>query len=219
MERQAQRSRRARSLSAATPALSAVARSSSDLADDVALDGVSLDVREGECVALVGESGSGKTTLLRSFNGLVTPDCGRSAIVAGRDIAIVDVIELRRVASATSRRTAACCRTGASGETWSSCFGCGSRRDSRRACRTNHLRLVGSRPRRFSRRDGRASSRAVSDSELRSRALSRRAHAFCFSTSHSERSMPSHGPTFRRASPRSARRRRGGPMTCCARHA
>lgn len=60
-----------------------------------ALDGVSLDVGDGECVALVGESGSGKTTLLRSFNCLVRPDSG-SVIVAGRDTTGVDVIELRR---------------------------------------------------------------------------------------------------------------------------
>ena len=35
-----------------------------------AIDGVSLDVRRGEVVALVGESGCGKTTLLRSGLGL-----------------------------------------------------------------------------------------------------------------------------------------------------
>jgi len=60
-----------------------------------ALDGVSLEVAEGECVALVGESGSGKTTLLRSFNGLVAPDEGR-ILVGGRDIRELDVVELRR---------------------------------------------------------------------------------------------------------------------------
>jgi osmoprotectant transport system ATP-binding protein len=60
-----------------------------------ALDGVSLAVAGGECVALVGESGSGKTTLLRSFNALVRPDSGR-VLVGPRDIATVDVIELRR---------------------------------------------------------------------------------------------------------------------------
>jgi osmoprotectant transport system ATP-binding protein len=60
-----------------------------------ALDGVSVAVAAGECVALVGESGSGKTTLLRSFNALVRPDSGR-VLVGSRDTASVDVIELRR---------------------------------------------------------------------------------------------------------------------------
>src|SRR5262249_229218 len=44
--------------------------------DIQALDGVSLDVPTGACVALVGESGSGKSTLLRCFNRLVDPDAG-----------------------------------------------------------------------------------------------------------------------------------------------
>ena len=61
----------------------------------IALDGVSIAVAAGECVALVGESGSGKTTLLRSFNALVRPDSGR-VLVGSRDTASVDVIELRR---------------------------------------------------------------------------------------------------------------------------
>ncbi|HEX4469300.1 MAG TPA: ATP-binding cassette domain-containing protein [Gemmatimonadaceae bacterium] len=77
-----------------TPALSAVAVVKR-FGSTTALDGLSLDIAEGECVALVGESGSGKTTLLRSFNALVRPDSG-SVIVAGRDTATVDVIELRR---------------------------------------------------------------------------------------------------------------------------
>jgi osmoprotectant transport system ATP-binding protein len=61
----------------------------------VALDGLSLDVSTGECVALVGESGSGKTTLLRSFNGLVRPDAGR-VLVDSSDLATADLIALRR---------------------------------------------------------------------------------------------------------------------------
>ncbi|MPY58831.1 oligopeptide/dipeptide ABC transporter ATP-binding protein [Streptomyces spongiae] len=42
-----------------------------------AVDGVELDIRAGEIVALVGESGCGKTTLARSLLGLVPPTAGR----------------------------------------------------------------------------------------------------------------------------------------------
>jgi osmoprotectant transport system ATP-binding protein len=60
-----------------------------------AVDDVSLDVAEGEFLAVVGGSGSGKTTLMRLVNRLITPD-GGSIAVAGEDVAQVDPIELRR---------------------------------------------------------------------------------------------------------------------------
>ncbi|WP_406113459.1 oligopeptide/dipeptide ABC transporter ATP-binding protein [Streptomyces sp. NBC_01014] len=41
-----------------------------------AVDGVDLDIRPGEIVALVGESGCGKTTLARALLGLVRPTSG-----------------------------------------------------------------------------------------------------------------------------------------------
>ena len=61
----------------------------------LALDGVSLAVEHGECVALVGESGSGKSTLLRSFNALTRIDDG-TVRVDGQDVTSVDPVALRR---------------------------------------------------------------------------------------------------------------------------
>jgi osmoprotectant transport system ATP-binding protein len=61
----------------------------------LALDGVTLGVARGECVALIGESGSGKSTLLRCFNRLTDPDSGR-VLVDGDDAAGIDPIALRR---------------------------------------------------------------------------------------------------------------------------
>lgn len=50
-----------------------------------ALKGVSLDVNQGEFIALVGPSGCGKTTLLKQIAGFEEPDSGRIAI-AGADM-------------------------------------------------------------------------------------------------------------------------------------
>ena len=49
------------------------------------LDGLSLDVPEGEFAALMGPSGSGKTTLLNLIGGIDRPTSG-AVVVAGTDI-------------------------------------------------------------------------------------------------------------------------------------
>ncbi len=50
-----------------------------------ALDGVSLDIREGEVFGLFGPNGAGKTTCLRILSGLTRADAG-SAFVCGVDV-------------------------------------------------------------------------------------------------------------------------------------
>ena len=42
----------------------------------VVLDGVDLDVQEGETLALLGPSGTGKSVLLKHIIGLIRPDTG-----------------------------------------------------------------------------------------------------------------------------------------------
>jgi len=56
---------------------------------------VSLEIAEGEFVAVLGESGSGKTTLVKMVNRLVDPDEGK-VVVAGEDIRATDAVQLRR---------------------------------------------------------------------------------------------------------------------------
>ena len=50
------------------------------------LQGFSLDLREGEAVALLGSNGAGKTTLLRLAKGLLKPAAGRIRTASGRPL-------------------------------------------------------------------------------------------------------------------------------------
>jgi energy-coupling factor transport system ATP-binding protein len=51
-----------------------------------ALNGVTMQVRRGEILAITGQNGSGKSTLVRHFNALLTPKSGR-VIVDGLSVA------------------------------------------------------------------------------------------------------------------------------------
>lgn len=53
--------------------------------EKIALDNVSLDIKDGEFIALIGHTGSGKSTLIQHFNGLLEPTSGK-IIVDGLDI-------------------------------------------------------------------------------------------------------------------------------------
>jgi phospholipid/cholesterol/gamma-HCH transport system ATP-binding protein len=60
------------------------------------LNGVSLDVEQGETMVLLGGSGSGKSTLLRQIIGLEAPRSG-TVMVKGTDITRCSQSELNRV--------------------------------------------------------------------------------------------------------------------------
>jgi ABC-2 type transport system ATP-binding protein len=52
--------------------------------DLTAVDGISLELKSGECLGLLGPNGAGKTTLIRSIVGRVTPDAGTVSIFGDR---------------------------------------------------------------------------------------------------------------------------------------
>ncbi len=58
------------------PALLTIRSISKRFGDRTVLEGINLDVRQGETVTIIGASGSGKTTLLRCINWLERPDHG-----------------------------------------------------------------------------------------------------------------------------------------------
>ncbi|GAC1438879.1 MAG: phosphate ABC transporter ATP-binding protein PstB [Solirubrobacteraceae bacterium] len=66
----------------------------------IAVNGVSLPIRQGEVLALIGPSGCGKTTLLRTLNRLTELNAnaarGGRITLDGEDIDAIEVTELRR---------------------------------------------------------------------------------------------------------------------------
>ena len=59
------------------------------------LDGLSIDIDQGDFVALMGPSGSGKTTLLNLIGGIDKPTSGQ-VLVDSTDIATLDASKLSR---------------------------------------------------------------------------------------------------------------------------
>jgi ribose transport system ATP-binding protein len=62
----------------------------------VALDNVSLEINQGEVVALVGENGAGKSTLMKILGGVYQPDDGEIR-VAGQAVKIQNVTDAMRL--------------------------------------------------------------------------------------------------------------------------
>jgi len=61
-----------------------------------ALSGISLEVKEGEIVALIGANGAGKSTTLAAISGLVRPASGR-IVFRGKDITRAQPYEIVRL--------------------------------------------------------------------------------------------------------------------------
>ena len=64
------------------------------------LHGVSIEVREGETVALLGTNGNGKSTLIKCIMGMVTPETGEVYLEsdgARVDLSRKSTEEIRRV--------------------------------------------------------------------------------------------------------------------------
>ena len=60
-----------------------------------ALDGIDLEIGDGEIVAIMGENGAGKTTLIKHLNGLLKPVKGR-VLIDGVDTRSTTVASLSK---------------------------------------------------------------------------------------------------------------------------
>lgn len=60
-----------------------------------AVDGVSLEIKEGENLAIIGQNGAGKTTLVKMMNGLLRPQSGK-VYVDSTDVSTLTVAQISR---------------------------------------------------------------------------------------------------------------------------
>lgn len=62
-----------------------------------AINGVTMDIRQGEILGLIGHTGSGKSTVIQHFNALLLPHAGQVTIF-GQDVRLnhIDVKSIRR---------------------------------------------------------------------------------------------------------------------------
>ena len=67
----------------------------------VALDGVSLSIREGEFVSIIGPNGAGKSTLINVLTGVLAPSAG-SVRFKGQDIGGIGTVALTKLGMARS---------------------------------------------------------------------------------------------------------------------
>ena len=61
-----------------------------------ALKGISLDVKQGEIVALLGANGAGKSTTIRTITGILKPSKGKIEFL-GKDITGMDAESIAKI--------------------------------------------------------------------------------------------------------------------------
>ena len=168
--------------------------------DVVAVDGLSLEVRRGECFGLLGPNGAGKTTTIEILEGLLAPDAGdvevlglrwkndeRAAAAAARHPAPGDAVHRQADGRRDAPPVPLVLRP---------------RQDDRRAARARRAREQ-------ARELGRASSRAARSSGCRSRARWPAIRTCCSSTSRHRTRSAVAAPALGRAAALSQRRRHG----------
>ncbi len=70
----------------------------------IAVDGISLEIMEGECLALLGVNGAGKTTTIRMLTGLSKPSGGNAYVFSNS--VLTDLNEVKRLVGISTQDTA-----------------------------------------------------------------------------------------------------------------